>query len=652
MALNLSNIKKAYFDKLFLVQNDTTTTATTTSVSSNNSTPPSKIKPRVLLLDKYTTPIISMCYTQSELLANNIILIELLQNYHDLSSMKHLDCIIYIKPCQESVNDLRQELHNPHYGQYKLFLNNCIHKNQLESIAEADEYEVITKVIEIFQDYQIVNDNLYLVDTISLKQDVNPVLLESEKLISLLLALKKNPIIRYESNSIDLKRLSSELLYQINSNSNNNLFDDLNRYSDSPPLLLLLDRKNDPITPLITPWTYQSMIHEFLTIEKNIVHMTSDESSTNSNNSGNKNSQIIVSDENDPFYKESMYLNYGDLTDKFQKYVEKYKSETKQSSIDNLKTTNLSELKKILTKFPEFKKFSTNVLTHLNLISEIDKQITIQDLWDIGELQQTIACGLDNQQNLKERVLLVLNNTTNSNKRVSTINKIKLILLYSYRYNTPNDVSLFLQKLNDPTLTQPLPSSSQIQLIKRFKTLFGSNSIIDQQKLQNQNQNQGLTNIFANKKIDLNNLFNRNNPSHTVSDNIYLQYTPRLNEILAGLINPQPQSHQDGSLGLATLVPDKVKQQYGVHTSDESVQDIIIYIKGGVTYEESRLIYELSESNKRINLIIGGDGILNSDMWLQKLYSMVTKFSDEPGHSHRASEDSHINRQTQLRDIL
>lgn len=209
-----------------------------------------------------------------------------------------------------------------------------------------------------------------------------------------------------------MKRLSSELLYQINSNSNNNLFDDLNRYSDSPPLLLLLDRKNDPITPLITPWTYQSMIHEFLTIEKNIVHMKSDESSSN-----NKNSQIIVSDENDPFYKESMYLNYGDLTEKFQKYVEKYKSETKQSSIDNLKTTNLSELKKILTKFPEFKKFSTNVLTHLNLISEIDKQITIQDLWEVGELQQAIACGLDNQQNLKERVLLVLNNTNNNNKQ-------------------------------------------------------------------------------------------------------------------------------------------------------------------------------------------------------------------------------------------
>ena len=109
----------------------------------------------------------------------------------------------------------------------------------------------------------------------------------------------------------------------------------------------MLDRKNDPITPLVTPWTYQSMIHEFMTINKNIVKLNEDDTA----------SQIVISEENDPFYKESMYLNYGDLTEKFQRYVEKYKSETKQSSIENLKSSNLSELKKVLTKFPEFKSF-------------------------------------------------------------------------------------------------------------------------------------------------------------------------------------------------------------------------------------------------------------------------------------------------------
>ena len=54
-----------------------------------------------------------MCYTQSELLANNIILIELLQNYHDFIFDETFRLYYLYKPCQESVNDLRQELHNP-----------------------------------------------------------------------------------------------------------------------------------------------------------------------------------------------------------------------------------------------------------------------------------------------------------------------------------------------------------------------------------------------------------------------------------------------------------------------------------------------------------------------------------------------------------
>lgn len=629
MSVNLAKVKDTYFDKLFSTSGDSNNVRPTTQSSSLSSL--GKKKPRVLLLDKFTTPIISMCYTQSQLLANDIILIELVDNYHQLTSMKHLDCIVYIKPCLESVNFICQELRNPHFREYRLYLNNCISKNQLESIAEADQYEAIDKVMEIFEDYLIVNDNLYVVDTTFQTELVNPVLLESEKLVSLLLALKKTPIIKFESNSIDLKRLSSELLYQINSNSNNNLFDDLNRNSDTPPLIVLLDRKNDPITPLVTPWTYQSMIHEFMTINKNIVKLNEDDTA----------SQIVISEENDPFYKESMYLNYGDLTEKFQRYVEKYKSETKQSSIENLKSSNLSELKKVLTKFPEFKKFSTNVLTHLNLIGEIDKQISSQNLWEIGELQQTIACDLENQHNLRASLLEVLDNV--GGKKVSTINKIKLVLLYSFRHNNASDLSLFLQKLNNPDLTSPLPTNTQIQLIKRFKTLFGARNITDQKKLQEQNE--GLTNIFSNKKIDINKLFNRNNANQSKSDNIYLQYTPRLNEILAGLINPS--QNQEDSLGLSTLVPDKVKQQYGVGVTNEPVQDIIIYIKGGVTYEEGRLAYELSESNKRINLIVGGDGILNSTQWLEKLYSIANNDGDCASDDMTTSD-----RQAQLREIL
>jgi vacuolar protein sorting-associated protein 45 len=42
--------------------------------------------------------------------------------------------------------------------------------------------------------------------------------------------------------------------------TNSSLFDF--RPSPTSPLLLILDRRNDPVTPLLTQWTYQAMVHE------------------------------------------------------------------------------------------------------------------------------------------------------------------------------------------------------------------------------------------------------------------------------------------------------------------------------------------------------------------------------------------------------
>lgn len=43
---------------------------------------------------------------------------------------------------------------------------------------------------------------------------------------------------------------------------------------DGVPLLLLVDRREDPVTPLLMQWTYQSMVHELIGINKNTVNMS------------------------------------------------------------------------------------------------------------------------------------------------------------------------------------------------------------------------------------------------------------------------------------------------------------------------------------------------------------------------------------------
>lgn len=635
MSLSLFKVKQTYFDKLFKSNAPDVNSSSLTSSTNAN-----KKIPKVLLLDNITTSIISLSYTQSQLLSNDVILIELIENHKQLSTMKHLDCIVYINPNTTSIKHLLEELKLPHFRNYQVFFNNVAGKNDIEQLAVADEYEAVDRVMEIFQDYYILNDELYLNNSLSMAHSVNPVLEQAKSVTSLLLALKKSPVIKFESNSIDLKKLSSELLYIINSNSNNNLFDDLNQRSDTPPVLLLLDRKNDPITPLLTPWTYQSMIHEFLAIDKNVVTLP--------------DNQVILSQQDDSFYNESMYLNYGDLTNKFQKYVEQYKTETKQSSIDNLKLQNLAELKKTLTKFPEYKKISVNILTHLNLISGIDEQISKQQLWDIGELQQTIICDLDNQLDIKNKLTQVL-----ENKAISTVNKIKLVLLYSYKFHNPTDLSLFISKLENEIFTSPLPTPTQLELMKKFTTLFKSHDVSfgSNQDSHDQHHNrQGLSNLFTNKKVNINNLFNRNNSNHSGSENVYLLYTPRLNQILSSLVKPETAPLQGLNLhsNLSTLYPEVVKQQYGSDTSTDTVQDLIIYFQGGVTYEELRLVHEFNErGNKKYNIIIGSDEMLNSSQWLTKMYQMISKLhkNDEALDGDNFGMSSQ-DRQAQLREIL
>jgi vacuolar protein sorting-associated protein 45 len=45
------------------------------------------------------------------------------------------------------------------------------------------------------------------------------------------------------------------------------------RRTENSPLLLVIDRRDDPVTPLLNQWTYQAMVHELIGIEDNKVDL-------------------------------------------------------------------------------------------------------------------------------------------------------------------------------------------------------------------------------------------------------------------------------------------------------------------------------------------------------------------------------------------
>lgn len=150
--------------------------------------------------------------------------------------------------------------------------SNVIKKSTLERLAEADDHEVVRAVQEHFADFQVINPDLMSLEIAYPRQRVwssTPDMWNSdalqrttEGLLALLLSLKKKPLIRYTKSSLMAKKLASEVRYQMTQEEQ--LFDF--RKTDTPPILLVLDRREDPLTPLLTQWTYQAMVHELLGI--------------------------------------------------------------------------------------------------------------------------------------------------------------------------------------------------------------------------------------------------------------------------------------------------------------------------------------------------------------------------------------------------
>lgn len=136
---------------------------------------------------------------------------------------------------------------------------------------------MVKSIVEYFADFIVINPDLCSLPLQTRLFSSSPELWNQDSLtrttegvLALLLALKRKPMIRYEKNSLLSKKLATEVRYAITQEEQ--LFEF--RKPDTPPILLLLDRREDPVTPLLTQWTYQAMVHELLGIENGRVDLS------------------------------------------------------------------------------------------------------------------------------------------------------------------------------------------------------------------------------------------------------------------------------------------------------------------------------------------------------------------------------------------
>lgn len=275
-----------------------------------------------------------------------------------------------------------------------------------------------------------------------------------------------------------------------------------------------------------------------------------------------------------------MYLNFGDLGGNIKDYVDQYQHKTKS----NMNIESIADMKRFVEEYPEFRRLSGNVSKHVTLVGELSRRVEKDNLLEVSELEQSLACNDSHATDLKTIQRLLQSNIPGENKA-------RLVALYSLRYsNHPNNaISVLLDLLSVNGVTQSRINTIPNLLaysasVKRQEDLFEAESIFSRAR----------TGFKGLKGVE----------------NVYTQHTPRLeqtlNNLIKGRLKEQTHPFVDGT-----------------GTKDKP-QDIIIFMVGGTTYEEAKLIAQVNVSTPGVRVVLGGTSVLNSKTFLD-----VSSFSNK-----------------------
>lgn len=541
---------------------------------------------KALLLDPTTTKIVSMVFSQTQILDQEVYLVEQLGKQHE--SMGHLKAAVFVQPTEANLDLIMQELRKPQFSEYHLFFTNVLAKDMLARLARADEHDVIRAVQEFYGDFMAVNEDLFHLgcdSSIALSSATSRTLEAArvfdrnvKGLLATFLALKRRPSqIRYQGTSELARRVASDVVSAMEADDIYDFRQPHGRGADGGMLLLVLDRRDDPITPLLTQWTYQAMVHECLGLFYNRVDMRGVPGVK-----GQAEMQdIVLSVTSDPFFAQHRNDNFGDLGAAIKDLLSDYQRKQKM----NEKISTLEDMQNFMVRFPEIRSQSVMVSKHVALMSELARIVDVCALLDISQLEQEIACSSDRSSHRRQTMEKI------ANPKIQLPDKLKLVLLYLLRYESADDLANMKRALQDQGL-----STRQIEHIdamlayagesKRAPGLFSGGGFISQLGRQLHSSVVGV-------------------------ENVYTQHVPLL-------------SHTLDSVAKGKLKDSAYPLISGAAGSSGSrPSEVVVFIVGGVTMEEAAKVAEFNAAGPQVNggmkVVLGGSTIHNSTSFLREV---------------------------------
>lgn len=319
-------------------------------------------------------------------------------------------------------------MRDPSFKEYHLFFLGNISDVEIRKLASLDESDKIKNIQRIYCNYLAINETFFHCASASLSNPLSTYNEASkqrhfdqmeEGLLSCILSLRVLPQVRYLRDNQDCFQLAQRVAKQVSHLRGKAA----REFSREAAVALVLERREDPLTPLGIDWSYQSLISELTEFDDNKVKVSNEEFNLN-----------VV---HDAFYRENRFKNYGDLANNLNTLMKKFSSQKEQ----NRELDNFEDMQRALHKMPEFKKQSANMKKHYSIVSEITKQVNSRGLLDLSRLEQEIMARDNAPAQFREAQRFL------SDPKVREFDKLRLVSLFSLKYESSSQREQLISQL-------------------------------------------------------------------------------------------------------------------------------------------------------------------------------------------------------------
>uniref|UniRef100_A0A672KTK4 Syntaxin-binding protein 3-like n=1 Tax=Sinocyclocheilus grahami TaxID=75366 RepID=A0A672KTK4_SINGR len=541
----------------------------------------------ILILDHFTTRLLSSCCKMSDLMSEGITIVEdLHKNREPVPEMK---AIYFMRPtamCIDAfINDFNPK---PKYkAAYVFFTDYCpdelfdkMKKSCAKHIKVCKEINISFLPLEaqVFScDNAEAFKSIYTPNSQDRDQTLETI---ADQIVTLCATLDEYPGVRFKKDpNLNYGKKLAELVdnklarhYELDDNSK--------KKGKTQAQLLIVDRALDPVSPILHELTYQAMAFDLISIKDNAYEYDAD---------GSKKEALLT--EEDELWVKLRHMHIAEVA--------------------GLAHSHWEELPKILTCSLMFPISLPQKNVHLSLAEDLMSHYQ-KNVEKLCKAEQDLAVGADAEgQKVKDPMRTLLPVLLHPH---DTTDKIRAVLLYIFSLNGTT-----AENLN--------------KLIQHVKIEYERGYILNWEHL-------GVPILSTPSMFSFRKQSRRDRSDEETFK--VSRWTPIIKDVMEDAVENKLevkdwpyQSECPSAWNGSRAVSARQKHKGSSPDDLRSGSRLVLFVLGGVTYSEMRCAYEVTHANKSCEVIIGSTHILTPRSLLEDIY----KLGRQPMESFTIEED-------------